>query len=141
MPLVTPVAGDVAIKTVPPNIVLINGTGGETITAGQWVYLKAADQEYYLADNNVTAAEAEVAGIAIQPSADGEGITICGQEGNVVTLGVALTEDTWYTISDTAGSIEPVADSTSGDYRSWVGYGNKDGDLAIYIINTGLVKT
>ena len=139
MAVVVPVGANVGVKTV--NATLSSGTGGEPISTGQVIYQKSSDNEFYKAVATSGTAEATVQGIAIQPSTDGKGIVFIGQEGAVVDVGATLTEDTWYTLSSTAGSMEPVADSSSGDYRSWIGYGNPDGNLVLYIINTGLQKS
>lgn len=143
MVAVTPVAADVgAVGTLTNAAIIVStGKGGEAITGGQWIYQLAADNEFYKASATAGVTEATVKGVAIQPSSDGKGISYLGTNGTIVDLGTTLTEDTWYVISSTAGVIEPVADSSSGDYRSWVGYGNPDGNLVMYIINTGLQKT
>ena len=138
MATVTVLAASVTATTTNP--ITTTGNGGETITAGQPVYLNSADNELYKAVNTAASTAAAV-GISNVPSADGKGITYYSKNGTVIDLGATLTEDTWYIVSSTAGAIEPVADSTSGDYRTWLGFGDPDGNLVMWIIATGRTKT
>lgn len=130
--------GSVAIKSL--NRRATTGTGGAALTAGQFVYLDAGTNRYKGAVNSSEAA-ATCRGLTTDPTADGEFIAIYGQDGTVVDLGATLTEGTWYTVSSTAGNIHPYADLLSTEWLSWVGYGNGDGDLVMYLINTGTQKS
>ena len=53
------------------NAVILSGTFGATITAGQVVYELSSDNEWYLADADVLATSV-VAGIAINGGSDGQ---------------------------------------------------------------------
>lgn len=131
-------AASVAIKTV--NSRATSGTGGETLTAGKFVYLDSNTNRYKGAINSTESA-AECKGLVTDPTADGDFAAVYSGTGIVVDLGATLTEGTWYTISSTAGNIHPYADLVSTEWLSWVGYGNADGDLVMYLINTGTQKS
>lgn len=95
------------------------GTAGETVAAGQLVYLKASDGRWWLADAD-TAATVENINLGIAQGA--------GTAGNAVTNGVltygldanqtGLTSNTVYYASNTAGSIS----TTPGTTEVTVGY-------------------
>lgn len=96
-------------------------TYGETVTAGMTVYKKAADGLLYKADNNVTTAEAVVAGIAMNSGSAGQpasyatgGSIILGTiTGGAAGVAVAL--------SSTAGGMAPDGDISSGNYYTAIG--------------------
>jgi hypothetical protein len=115
-----------------------NGTGGATLTAGQFVYL---DSGRLKGANNSTLAKSTCVGMLVSPTADGNAATYAYQNGSVVDVGATLTEGTWYCISSTAGNIHPAADLQTGEYISWVGYGNADGNLVLWLINDGEVAS
>lgn len=92
------------------------GVAGATITAGQSVYVDAADAgKVKLADNNASAATADVKGIALHGAHSGSPIAYV-EEDNDFTPGATLTVGTIYAASGTAGGICPVADLSSGMY-------------------------
>jgi hypothetical protein len=85
------------------------GRAGGTITAGQPVYADAADNgDLKAADNNVSAALAQVVGIALHGASDGQPLKYI-VEGDL-TAGATLTVGETYVLSATAGGIAPVAD-------------------------------
>lgn len=111
---------------------------GETVTAGQAVYKKAADGKYWKADNDVDAATATVAGIAYTGgAADGYGVIIVS---GPMDLGATLTAGTYYVLSSTAGGICPIADLTSSDYIVPLGVATTTGRILVDISNTGEQK-
>lgn len=95
------------------NKIVVGGTGGEDIVAGQVVYLKTSDQEWYLADAS-TAATAEniLYGIAQGAGSDGAAITggvlIQGKDENQtgLTAGKQFLSDTAGSLSNTTGTVE-----------------------------------
>jgi hypothetical protein len=102
------------------NAVLVTGTAGEAITAGQELYKKAADLKWYKADCNAVSAEARVAkGVALTGSAAGQSVVV--ETSGQITIGATLTAGTVYYLSGTAGAIRPAADNTTGDYPQVVG--------------------
>ena len=118
-----------------------NFNAGEAITAGQVVYKKAADGEWYKAQNDGTAEEAGVGvelGIALHPSADGQPLVV--QTAGLVTIGGTLVPGTEYVVSATAGAIAPHADlTTPGRRYTRLGYATTTTVLSLDIIATGIV--
>lgn len=92
---------------------------GETITAGQAVYL-AASGKWMKADNNSATALARVAkGIALNGAALDQPLAVL--KSGPVTIGATLTAGVAYYLSGTAGGICPVADLTTGMYPEIMG--------------------
>lgn len=92
------------------------GTFGETIVAGEWLYLHT-DGKLYKADCT-TAAKAAVVGVALNGGASGQPAQYL--TGNDVTLN-GMTAGVIYCISDTAGKIRPTADIGTGEFVTVVG--------------------
>lgn len=96
------------------------GTAGAAITAGQAVYLDAADGKYKLASANSGTAAARVpVGIALNNAANGQPVTV--QSDGQITIGAALAPGATYYSSATAGGISPAADLTTGWYPTVLG--------------------
>jgi hypothetical protein len=111
---------------------------GETVTAGQAVYKKAADGKYWKADNDVDLATATVAGIAYTGgAADGYGVIVVS---GPMDLGATLTAGTYYVLSSTAGGICPAADLGSSDFIVTLGVATTTGRIIVDIKNTGEQK-
>lgn len=85
-----------------------SGKAGETITAGQSVYLKASDTSIYKADNNVDAATAAAVGVSLNGAAAGQPINYT--TSGPYTAGGTLVVGETYIVSSTAGGIAPIAD-------------------------------
>lgn len=113
------------------------GTLGETVTAGQAVYLKTADQLIYKADANVTAAEAVVVGIALNGGVAGQRVAY--QTGGRITIGATTNVGTVYMLSATAGGICPYADLVGTDRTTRIGWAPTNATLDINILPTGLL--
>ncbi|MAZ17888.1 MAG: hypothetical protein CL535_16355 [Ahrensia sp.] len=100
-----------------------HGTAGETITAGQAVYLdQASTGEWLLADSDGASAAVrggELVGIALNGASDGQPIKV--QLDGDITIGATLTAGTTYYLSDAPGGICPIADLATGDYYVIVG--------------------
>lgn len=114
-----------------------HGTYGETITAGQPVYLNTTTREWMLADADA-AASAAVAGIALNSGAD-------GQKGSIVVsgplaVGAVLTVGEAYVVSATAGGIAPISDLLTGDYVTLIGTPLSTSVLYVKRIITGAAK-
>lgn len=96
-----------------PNRVVVSGKAGETLAAGNLVYLKASDNRWWLCDAD-TAATVDNASLGIAQGA--------GTAGNAITSGVliygvdsnqtGLTADTKYFASNTAGGLSTSAGTT-----------------------------
>jgi hypothetical protein len=106
------VAGSTAITSV--------GTAGETITAGQQLYLSPTTNKWMKADNNSATAAVRVAtATALTGSSLNQPIVV--QKSGDVTIGATMTAGVAYYLSDTPGGICPVGDLASGEYPQIVG--------------------
>ena len=103
MATVTVLAASVTATTTNP--ITTTGNGGETITAGQPVYLNSADNELYKAVNTAASTAAAV-GISNVPSADGKGLW--GQTRHHVVDGKQI-DVTLFTPPNTPPSTDPGA--------------------------------
>ncbi len=119
------------------------GTAGATITAGQTLYIDAADSnKLKLADcDSATAAVRTCAGIALHAALSGQPIRY--QTGGPITLGASATmvAGTVYLLSDTPGGIMPAADLEIGDYTGILGAATTTAILLLKISNSGALKT
>lgn len=115
------------------------GTAGESITAGQAVYLKASDSKLWKAQADGTAAEAIAVGIALHAAGAGQPLSYA-EPGAVINIGATTSKATVYVVSATAGGVAPIADLTSTQYLSHLGYATAtDGSFVVKITNTGVV--
>lgn len=92
-------------------------TAGATVTAGDTLYLKASDGEYYPCDVTTGAEEAKPAGVALTNAGDGEEVLLA-IDGNIITGGT-MTVSEVYVVS-ASGAVSPASDLTTGDYASVV---------------------
>lgn len=112
---------------------------GEAVTAGQPLYLKAADSKYYKADANAGTAEATVTGIAMIPASADER-TYMVTAGNI-DIGGTTVVGTTYILSATAGGIAPETDYATGSYKTTLGTAsNTSGLIELAIKVTGQLK-
>ncbi len=110
---------------------------GEAITAGQCVYLDAADsEEAKVADANA-AGKKTVKGIALDPGSEGDTIRIA-LSGSRIVLGDTLGVGTPYFLSSNAGGICPLADVGSGEDLVVVGAGETAAILSVHIWNSAI---
>lgn len=113
-----------------------DGTAGETVTAGQTLYLKDSDSKYYLADSDSgTAAVRALAGIALNGASAGQPLRVF--LGGNITIGATVTVGKIYVLSDTAGGIMPVDDLETGDYVTIVGIGTTAAIITATFTNSG----
>lgn len=96
------------------------GTAGETITAGQSVYLLSSDSKLYKADANASSASAAAVGIALHAALAGQPLTYISS--GALNFGAILTAGLYYVVSATAGGIAPTADLASGWYSTLLMY-------------------
>lgn len=96
-----------------PNRVVVSGTAGETITAGNLVYLKVSDGRWWKCDadtaatvDNIILGLAQGAGTAA--AAITSGVLLGGLDSNQT----GLTTNTVYYASNTAGAISTTAGTT-----------------------------
>lgn len=111
------------------------GTAGETITAGQAVYLDSADGKLKLSDNNATGKKT-VRGIALHGAANGQPLMI--QRAGDITIGASVTAGSRYYLSATAGGIMPEADLASGMDVVLIGLARSASVLAVDIQTPGV---
>lgn len=109
---------------------------GETITAGQSLYIKAADQKLWKAQADGNTEEDDFFGIALNGAAANQPVTVL--TGGQVTIGATVTVGAIYVVSATAGGIAPLADLVSTNKVSVIGYGATAAILTISKINTGV---
>lgn len=119
------------------NAAVVQGTAGETITAGKVVYQSSATKKWMLADNDSATAEAKVPqGIALNGAALNQPVSV--QKSGDITIGATLTPGTAYYLSSTAGGICPVADVASGDNVVLLGLAKSATVLALDIQVSGV---
>lgn len=115
-----------------------SGTAGETLTAGQCVYLKAADSRLWKAQADGTSAEATAVGITLHAALAGQPVAYA-KTGAVINIGGTTSKATKYVVSAAAGGVAPLADLTSGQYISELGYATAtDGSFVVAILNRGV---
>lgn len=108
----------------------VQGTAGETITAGQVVYLQASSGKYMLADVD-DSEKYKAAGIALNGASDTQPIDVCTASSDL-DIGATLTVGTIYVLS-ADGAISPSADLTTGDYTVIVGVATATDSLHVSI--------
>lgn len=112
---------------------------GETITAGQCVYIKSSDSRLWLAQCDGTSAEATAVGIALVGGSAGQ-MGLYAPTGATINIGATTAKTTTYLVSATAGAVAPQADiTTTGHYHSRLGYATAtDGTFVVETKNTGV---
>lgn len=116
--------------------VILHGTAGAAITAGQTAYLDTSSNTWKLADSNGAAALRTPGGVALNNAAAGQPIAL--QKDGEITIGATLTAGVTYYQSDTPGGICPVADVGSGEYSCIVGIAKSASVLDINIQPSGV---
>ena len=114
---------------------------GETVTAGQVVYLKASDSRWWKAQCDGTAAESGYGvsrGIAMHAASAGQPLAV--QESGAITIGATVTVGLEYYLSATAGGICPIADLTTGNYLTIIGYATSASVVTLMMTATGVAK-
>lgn len=121
------------------NATVLTGTAGETITAGQSVYLNASSL-WMKAQCDGTALEAGSSnrGIAVTGAAINQSINV--QIAGTITIGATVVATTQYIVSATAGGICPIADIASTNYLTLLGYASTTGALVMNASATGVQK-
>lgn len=112
------------------------GIAGETIDAGECVYIDTADSNKIKLADNGASATAEVAGIAINSASTGNEVSYI--YSGTIDIGSGVGKGEVYVVSATAGKIAPVADLATGEYLSILCYGATATQLTIDINKTGI---
>lgn len=127
---------------------VLKGTGanikrrlaGEDVDQGEIVYLKSADDRFWLAQSDGTEAEADAVGVVLNSAKAGQPCEVQEfQKGATITLGAgaSMTEGVTYYLSNTAGGICPLADLSAGDYVTIVGVATSASVLRLLLDATG----
>lgn len=130
------------LVVVPANVKLVSGnaalgTLGETVTAGQPVYLDAATKKLKkaLATSDVTA---DVVGVSLAYEGRLDQQIGYAIAGCTVNLGCALVAGQFYVVGGAAGDINPITDSVAGWRASVVGYAVNATDLLLTLEVSGV---
>jgi hypothetical protein len=111
---------------------------GETVTAGQAVYIKAADGRVWLAQADGTSAEATAVGVMLNGGAAGQYGNYAAN-GSTINIGATTAKNVMYHVHGTAGSIGVAGDLSSGNYVTRMGYATDTaGAFVIDIKATGV---
>lgn len=104
---------------------IVDGTFGATIVAGNFLYFDRSANKWKLGQNDGTAAEAEVQGIALSGGSDGQPGKVLkpGTLTNpaIINLGATLSIGKPYFVGATAGSAMPADDVGMGVYSTYLG--------------------
>ncbi|MCA1365929.1 hypothetical protein I6F15_00700 [Bradyrhizobium sp. BRP14] len=111
------------------------GTAGETITAGQPIYLDAATNKWMKSDNNGTGTRT-VHGIALNGASLNQPVSI--HKSGDITIGATLVAGTDYWLSGTAGGICPRADLVAGMDTIQIGIAKSTTVLSVGIQDPGV---
>ena len=116
------------LTITPANV--LKGTGattipqymaGETITAGDAVYLKEADSRWWKTQADGSTAEVVFGGIALHGSLAGQPLVV--QNAGEITIGATTAIGILYVVSAAAGKICPSADLVSTNKVTVIGFG------------------
>ena len=111
------------------------GTAGEAITAGQSLYIKAADGLLYKAIDTSAAAAAAV-GIALNNAGTGQPISYL--TSGPITIGATVAIGSIYGVTDTAGGIADVVERLTGDYVTILGVATTAAIIQVDITRGGV---
>jgi predicted transcriptional regulator len=118
--------------------ILASGTAGETILAGQPLYLKSADGRLWKARCSGSTEESTAAGIALHGATAGQPIVY--ETDGVLNIGATTVKTSAYVLSATAGGICPMADLVSTNKVVFLGYATDlVGTFKIFKAVTGAV--
>tara|TARA_R100001463_G_scaffold2401_4_gene10157 strand:+ start:8043 stop:8465 length:423 start_codon:yes stop_codon:yes gene_type:complete len=115
------------------------GVAGESLTPGDFLYLKAGDGKYWKAVNS-SQAEADIVGVALTyASADSNVafLVIVDQVTYLNHSSAVFTQGKTYTVSDTSGKIFDAADIGSSDYVTVAGVAASTTSLLLFKGTTG----
>lgn len=116
------------------------GTAGESITAGQAVYLKASDNKLWRADANESSAASAAIGIALHAALADQPLAYLGSDNDVLAMGAILTVNTCYVVSANPGGIAPIADMAAGWFLNTLGFAITTSTLKLRIFASGVAS-
>ncbi|WEX76893.1 hypothetical protein PYH37_005244 [Sinorhizobium numidicum] len=111
------------------------GTAGETITAGQAIFLNSTTNKWMKSDNNGTGTRT-VHGLALNGASLDQPVSML--KSGDITIGATLVAGTDYWLSATAGGICPRADVTTGMDAIQIGIAKSTTVLAVDIQDPGV---
>ncbi len=114
MPAISITAANVLTS---PSATIYTGTAGATITQGQPLYLDTVTSTYKLA-NALT--NSPVAGIALVGASANQSMIICSRDPNFAP-GFSVTTGNVILVGNTAGTVQPYEDRTTGWYVTSLG--------------------
>ena len=120
--------------------VLVFGTAGATITAGQVVYLDPTTRTYKLFDANDTAANTRAPVVALNGASTGQRITVQTHGSLTIGAGAAPTLGLVYVASATPGGIAPSADIATGWRVAVLGVATSASAINLTPSNSGATK-
>jgi len=112
------------------------GTAGETITAGQPLYLDAATGKLKKCINTGSS-EAAAVGIALHGASLNQPVQYVSDDPEF-TVGGTVAAGSIYCVSGTAGGIAPSADLASADYATVLGVGISTSKIKLKINASGV---
>ena len=114
-------------------------TLGETLVAGETVYLKASDNRYWKTDSDAADTAAMRGVVLLGGSAGAIGTII---EGGPTAFGTVLTAGVVYVLSSNAGKICAISDGNhaSGDYITIVGVASTTSVMNVRPYVSGVAK-
>lgn len=132
--------------TITPGLVVkvdgsvATGTAGETITAGQSVYLDTAatPNVYKLARAAGTAIEAGATGIALHGASLNQPLTV--QNGGTITIGGTVAIGQSYVVSANYGGVAPYADLVNPNRVCYLGTGMTATTIKLNVHDPVVVK-
>lgn len=129
--------GDSTVSTVKMSFV----TAGETVDAGDTVYKKDSDGEWYRASATTSEETAGQYGIGVALTNAGDGEPLLIQTKGEYTSGATLVAGETYVVGATAtGDIAPVADITTGWYVTHLGFASDTSKLNLLPRVTGVQR-
>lgn len=110
---------------------------GEAIDAGELIYKKASDSKAYLAQIDGTEEEADAIGIAVVSAGTGQPVVY--QTSGPLAMGSVFTAAGAVVMaSRTAGKLAPIADLSTSDFLTLVGWSTSATTLNISLQKTGV---
>ena len=120
--------------------VIKSGIAGETITAGQVVYVEPVTLLIKLCDANSTAAIATAAGIATNGASVNQKVYYCTEDTGGFAIGATiLSGDTLWTSGTPGGITKTAADNVNPVYCTVLGVMTSTTLAKIKIIGGGLI--
>ena len=118
-----------------------DGTAGETITAGQTIYLSLVDNRLYKADAN-SLPGSNVKGISCHGASLSQPLRIQTSGTIVIGATASIGEGIAYWLSETAGGIAPYVDLDAGGmYGTFLGESDGLNGIKLQIAVTGHLIT